>query len=140
VPLASVVGTGTLGEALLGPLKQRMVELSAIFADRIHGVLGQQVDEFNTRHDSDAVVAVATIPPEHAILTERPWIWGLNDRLEAEDEVADERRALCDALTPDPFRRFIWERASVGHPNREGARAYVEAILRVIWETPARDP
>lgn len=124
---------GALGTALLlEPLKQRMIELSDIFARSVHRALQEQVVLFNAEHGPKAVLAIPEIPDEHAILTDDPWIWGLDDGLAPEDQVADGRRALAHQLTNDPFKRFVWERASVGHPNLRGARAYVDAVMKAI--------
>jgi hypothetical protein len=117
---------------LLEPLKQRMVDLSATFAASVHLALQEQVALFNAANATDAVLAIPDIPAEHAILTDDPWIFGLDDVLEPQDEVVVARQQVARELTSDPFKLFIWDRASVGHPNVAGARAYVDAILRTL--------
>lgn len=118
--------------ALLAPLKARMVELSATFAANVHLALQAQVDLFNGTHGTNAKLAIPDIPASHAILTDDPWLWGLADDLAAEDEVAAQRAVLAREISNNPFDHFVWDRASVGHPNVRGARAYVDAIMSAL--------
>lgn len=67
----------------------------------------------------------------NSVFAPTPWIFGLQDGLEPEDEVIDERRQACTAcqqkgLNPAEFLQCCL--ASVGHPNPLGAAAYAQAI------------
>jgi hypothetical protein len=125
---------GPVQNALLGPLKARMVELSAVFARNVERALQEQVRLFNEQTHGNAALATPDIPPEHAAFTDEPWIWGLDANLLPQDEVAEARCALAHELTKDPFERFVWERASLGHPNVRGVAAYVDAIVDAIGD------
>jgi len=88
------------------------------------------VDAFNQRSGSVARYAIPAISPEHAVFSADPWIFGLGPNLEPEDPMAAVRAAECTA--PDPVSAFICRRASLGHPNAAGARAYALAIEKAL--------
>jgi hypothetical protein len=63
------------------------------------------------------------------------WIWGLDEFLEPEDPVADERRPQCDLVFNAPLEiahREQCHRASAGHPNVAGAVQYANQILNAL--------
>lgn len=131
--LDRVIGGQKLERHLIGPFKERMVELSAIFADTVHWVMTDVVGGFNATNQPHAAIAIPDIPPQHAAFSPSPWIWGLDQQLEPEDEVASERKALADQEDRfNPLQEFIDDRASLGHPNALGAQAYAKAIRSVL--------
>lgn len=125
----------TLAGLLIAPLHQRLDDLSTIFADTLNATLAAQVTEFNERYRTAATFVVPSIPAEHAMQTREPWVFGLGPALEPTDPRAEHRRALCEEKNAPLHLRFLWERASVGHPNARGARAYAEAIV-AQWPLP----
>jgi hypothetical protein len=66
----------------------------------------------------------------------KPYLFGINVDLSPQDpeEIVKGRFAACDEHAPklDPLERFGCPRASVGHPNPEGAQRYAEAILEQV--------
>ena len=70
--------------------------------------------------------------PENAALAPQVWLWGVNPDLSPQDPVQTPRHAACNAFETDPIRRLICYRASVGHPNFEGANQYALAILALL--------
>jgi lysophospholipase L1-like esterase len=119
----------TLRGTLVEGFKSQLVELSNIFAETSAEVLHEQIEAFNARHGTNAKLAIPSIPPEHAIFTREPWLFGLKEDRTAEDDLIDVRKGLCDKFNVKGAERYIWERASIGHPNHLGAKAYAEAIL-----------
>ena len=70
--------------------------------------------------------------PENAAFAGKPWVFGIRlPHLTPEDDVAEERQAASLVHT-DLGKREISARASIGHPNRWGARAYFNAIYPVL--------
>ncbi len=71
---------------------------------------------------------------ENAAFASEPWLWGLNNDLTPQDEVAGPRRGACDAAIPrhEGLAREQCYRASAGHPNVTGARKYADAILQAM--------
>ncbi|WP_437716511.1 hypothetical protein WMF45_08835 [Sorangium sp. So ce448] len=119
----------SLGDLLIEPLRAKLVGLSRVFAETAEHVLREQVEAFNALPGRRASLALPSIPPQHAIQTADPWLFGLDDRLVPQDPLVAVRRGLCDRFGVPLHTRFLWERASVGHPNARGARAYADAIL-----------
>jgi lysophospholipase L1-like esterase len=73
----------------------------------------------------------------NAMFTDNPLLWALDRHLNPQDPVAPMRRPQCD-LTFDagrPIERIVCHRASVGHPNVEGARQIAEQTLAVLGRT-----
>ena len=72
------------------------------------------------------------IRDENSAFAPRPWVFGVRlPQIAPEDDVADERRAQS-TIQPDADLRAFAVRASVGHPNRWGARAYFDSIYPVL--------
>jgi hypothetical protein len=72
------------------------------------------------------------IGPENAAFAPKPWVFGVQiPKISAQDDVAADRRLQC-TVQPDVDERAFGFRASAGHPNRWGARAYFNAIYPVI--------
>ena len=84
--------------------------------------------------DPRAIFVTPGFTRRNATFAPEPWLWGLNGDFTPQDEVIVTRRASCVAAIPefDVFAREQCFRASAGHPNVSGARAYATAILAAI--------
>jgi lysophospholipase L1-like esterase len=74
----------------------------------------------------------------NSLFATTPWLFGLKDGIEPEDEVIEERRQSCTAcqlksLNPAEFLQCCL--ASVGHPNHLGAAAYAQAIYAQLTQS-----
>jgi hypothetical protein len=137
--LQLIEGTGLEGG---GVQLADLAERSRVFADTANASLQNAVDRLNTNHP-DAPPAAFADPgfgPANVIFGPEAWLWGLTDEAEGfealnlgldvfpEDPMRFNRLDLClefglsASLVPCLY-------ASIGHPNEEGAEAYVEAIL-----------
>jgi lysophospholipase L1-like esterase len=70
---------------------------------------------------------------ENAMFAPKPLLFGINLDLSPQDpaEIVQGRSDACDenAAKLEPLERFGCPKASVGHPNADGAARYAEAIL-----------
>jgi len=78
--------------------------------------------------DAGTATAFVPFPPEHATFADDTWLFGL-DGLRPEDPMAEMRREACDLITRNPFKRFLFHRASVGHPDKRGSQEFANAIV-----------
>ncbi|CAM4441920.1 lysophospholipase L1-like esterase [Paenibacillus endophyticus] len=67
--------------------------------------------------------------PDHAALTNDPYLFGINLDLSPQDFIADDRLVSCTEAGCTGLEMEICKRASMGHPNPKGAQAYANAIL-----------
>ena len=72
------------------------------------------------------------IKPENAAFAADPWLYGINDDLSPQDPCADIRIAACHAAGSSRTEVLFCEKASAGHPNPKGAKAYAEAIFKLL--------
>jgi lysophospholipase L1-like esterase len=113
------------------------------FANRSFDLMSKAVFEVKTEHDRriDFVYPLA-LDDTRAVFTDDPWIFGINADLTPQDPVAEERRIACEnAVTVEGHGVDLLQcdRASLGHPNQKGARAYATAIIgRMYPATPVR--
>lgn len=76
---------------------------------------------------------------QNAALAPEPWVYAINADLTPQDPiVAAERGPQCE-MSSAPANMFVCRRASIGHPNPAGARAYADAIMRVLDQGDPRD-
>ncbi|PGY09073.1 IPT/TIG domain-containing protein [Bacillus sp. AFS031507] len=92
--------------------------------------LQQAVDEINTEKGGVPRIFFAdpNIGPEHAALTNDPYVFGINLDLSPQDLIAAERLVSCTEAGCTGVDFEICKRASMGHPNQKGAQAYANAI------------
>ncbi|GGQ55310.1 family 1 glycosylhydrolase [Couchioplanes azureus] len=75
----------------------------------------------------------------NAALASQAWLYGINGDLSPQDLfVAGDRAPACE-LNASRTDVFQCRRASVGHPNPAGARAYADAVLRALRTEPANE-
>ena len=138
INLQLIEGTGVDGGAeQLAALAER----SQIFADLADASLRAAVARLNDSQPGAPPAAVAdpAFGPANVIFAPDAWLWGLTDEATGfeslnlgldvfpEDPMRWNRLDLCiqDGLTPNLLPCLF---ASIGHPNEEGARAYVAAV------------
>ena len=102
---------------------------------RLHSMdelIEQAVAASNAAHPGRFIWVKPGIKPDNSAFAPHPWVFGVKlPHVAAEDDLAADRRAQC-MVQPDPDRRAYCLRASAGHPNRWGARAYFNAIYPVL--------
>jgi hypothetical protein len=69
--------------------------------------------------------------PENAVGAGTPWLFGIGADGKPQDQMVGERAALCDA-NADFLSHFKCIFASIGHPNREGARQIAGEIVKAL--------
>ncbi|WP_419873434.1 IPT/TIG domain-containing protein [Candidatus Pristimantibacillus sp. PTI5] len=67
--------------------------------------------------------------PDHAALTDDPYLFGVNLDLSPQDFIASDRLVSCTEAGCTGFDMEKCKRASMGHPNPKGAQAYANAIM-----------
>lgn len=125
----------TLGDEATRPAllqKARPAELGKSTDPPRLALTQADVDAFNHRASDVARYAIPDIPRAHAICTDDPWIFGLGPDLHPEDALAVQRAAECNG--EDLVSAFVCQRASLGHPNPAGARAYAAAIRMALQD------
>jgi len=70
--------------------------------------------------------------PDHAALTDDPYLFGINLDLSPQDFIAGERLVSCTEAGCTGLDMEICKRASMGHPNPKGAQAYANAIIPLL--------
>jgi lysophospholipase L1-like esterase len=95
--------------------------------------LAAAVHAVNTQVGREVCVFVASPFTEaNAAWAPDSWVWELSDVLDAQDEVKDLRDMACDKLYGDVVDLLTWikcDRASVGHPDVEGAAQIAAALV-----------
>lgn len=101
----------------------------------------QAVEEINQVHGQAprrVVLAVPNIKLENAAFAPDPWLYGIHADLSPQDALAAERAKACQEAGFPRTVAPICDRASAGHPNPKGAKAYAEAIVALLDSRPAR--
>lgn len=70
--------------------------------------------------------------PDHAALTDDPYLFGINLDLSPQDFIAGDRLVSCTEAGCTGLDMEICKRASMGHPNPKGAQAYANAIMPLL--------
>ncbi len=120
-------------EAFEGLFKRRLLKNCDVFAGESLAAFKEIAADFNGRVPGKRVLVVdPPIKTENAAFASDPWLWGINDDLSAVDPVAKERAAACECAGISRTQPLFCSRASAGHPNPKGAKAYAEAILALL--------
>ncbi|MEH7308586.1 SGNH/GDSL hydrolase family protein [Neobacillus drentensis] len=120
------VASGFLTKHHLDIIHERSMQL----ASESKTFLQQAVNEINTEKGGETRIFFAdpNIGPEHAALTNDPYVFGINLDLSPQDLLAAERLVSCTEAGCTGIDFEICKRASMGHPNQKGAQAYANAI------------
>jgi lysophospholipase L1-like esterase len=95
-------------------------------------LIQQSIATASAVHPGRFVWVEPGIQAANSAFAPRPWIYGVKlPNISPEDDVAETRKVQC-LIQTDPDRRRFCIRASAGHPNRWGARAYFNAIYPVL--------
>ncbi|MEO8034849.1 MAG: family 1 glycosylhydrolase, partial [Acidobacteriota bacterium] len=123
------------------PLPGLLASNCRIFAEHSEKCLQSAVDTIN-RELSDASPSSAdrvtlVVPPfgaRNSVFAEEPWAFAgkLDTVLNPQDEVAQHRKEVCSVAPERRTNRWQCERASAGHPNKEGAKQYAGEILGAL--------
>lgn len=131
LPMISAFGVPTTGPAGWNPWRS-VVDNALLFEAESDVLIEQAVARANAAHPGRFVWVKPGIKPENSAFAPQPWVFGVRlPKGSAEDDMATGRRQLCAVQTDGNKRAFCY-RASVGHPNRWGARAYFNAIYPVL--------
>jgi lysophospholipase L1-like esterase len=118
---------------VMGRMKKRLLENCDTFSDESLIAFQRVADEINGRSKSKRVlVARPNIGTQNAAFASDPWVFGVRSDLSPQDPQAEVRAAACQQTDITRKRPFICSRASVGHPNPKGAKAYAEAVFAVL--------
>ncbi|MEP7289692.1 MAG: SGNH/GDSL hydrolase family protein [Chloroflexota bacterium] len=116
-----------------GLIKRRLLTNCATFSNQSRAAFEQVAADLNSRSGSQRVfVACPDIAAQHAAFASDPWLYGINDDLSPQDPVAHLRSVACISAGLLRTQPLFCEKASAGHPNPKGAKAYAEAILAVL--------
>lgn len=116
-------------------LFSKIVDQCDVFWHESDAALRRAVADSNTDTGSAGAIFVSPGYTVHnAVFATDPWLFGLNGDFSPQDEVVLARRSSCIAAIPelDALGREQCFRASAGHPNRAGVRAYANAILASV--------
>ncbi len=113
--------------------EQRLLANSDTFVERSLAAFEDVAQKINSQFKNPRVfVAVPEIKTENAAFASDPWLFGIKEDLSAEDPLASERVAACYEAGLSRTQPIFCERASAGHPNPKGAKAYAEAIYALL--------
>ncbi|MCC7448992.1 MAG: SGNH/GDSL hydrolase family protein [Anaerolineae bacterium] len=116
-------------------IKARILENCQLFSRQSTLKLQAAIDAVNAERaasDRRIALAVPDIQPPNAAFASDPWLFGINDDLSPQDELADQRNAACEQAPVFRTIEPVCKRASAGHPNPKGAQAYARAILACL--------
>ncbi|MFH1810302.1 MAG: hypothetical protein ABIJ09_16270 [Pseudomonadota bacterium] len=126
--------TGLNAFGVLHPM-QDLVALSRTFSQGIHANLSADVQRFNGQVGASvAAYAPPRFTAANAYAAPRCLLWQLNLNplhfLEPMDDAVAEREAALGGA--QGLERQVGLRCSAGHPNREGAERYHEAVVKAL--------
>jgi lysophospholipase L1-like esterase len=111
---------------------RRVVDNALLWKTYSDELIQQSIVNASVVHPGRFLWIEPGIQAENSAFAPRPWVFGVAlPHISPEDDLAAIRRAQS-ALEPAPDGRVLSARASAGHPNRWGARAYFNAIYPVL--------
>ncbi len=130
--------TGLLGVILAEWMKQQIIVNCQCFAERSSSLLYWAVSEERSASGRQIDFADAYwfgLDGTRAALTANPWLFGINPDTSPQDTVQRHNACVVADAAPDrpDVNLYICDRASVGHPNPQGAAAYANAILAILF-------
>ncbi|MDQ0111297.1 IPT/TIG domain-containing protein [Paenibacillus harenae] len=95
--------------------------------------LQQAINKRNSElSESRIFFADPNFGPDHAALTDDPYLFGVNLDLSPQDFIASDRLVSCTKAGCTGLDMEKCKRASMGHPNPKGAQAYANAIIQLL--------
>jgi hypothetical protein len=111
---------------------RRVIDNALLWKSDSDELIQQSIAAASAAHPGRFIWVDPGIQAENSAFAPRPWVFGVRlPQVSAEDDLAATRRAQC-VIQPDPDLRAYCCRASAGHPNRWGARAYFNAIFPML--------
>jgi lysophospholipase L1-like esterase len=127
------VGLPSFLSALDGPVFNKIIANCEQFYVQSSRFTQKAINQVNEAAGAPRIFfAQPPFGPENAALAPQAWLWGVNPNLSPQDPVQAARHVACDAFETDIVRRLTCYRASVGHPNLQGARQFADAILALL--------
>jgi lysophospholipase L1-like esterase len=116
--------------------KRKILANCDVFHRESRRALEAAVNELNTEisdgHSPRAILAVPNFSANNTIWADDPWLFSINPDMSPQDELAQERCVACEEAGNLRTVVTICKRASNGHPNEKGAKAYAEAVVAVL--------
>jgi lysophospholipase L1-like esterase len=136
-PLLNLLGVALPPYLHQGPLLQYVVSLALQFWHDSEDAFKLAIAEVRDGlHLGDRLQYVSSpFTESNAVFAPNPWLFGITDTLEPQDEVIEQRVAQCDLYFSSPFdlaAREECHRASAGHPNVSGAQQFANTIIAVL--------
>jgi len=130
---SGVVADMIIKALLRRPIRRRILTNCHTFAARSFTAFQHAAKQVNKSLDSERIFVVpSAIPSKHSALTADAWLFGINDDLSPQDPMLHSRAADCKSAPHKRTDQLTCEKASAGHPNPKGAKAYAEAIYKVL--------
>jgi lysophospholipase L1-like esterase len=131
IPMMTALGAATPGPTGWNPWRT-IVENSLLFEAHSGECMQQSVATANIEFPGRFIWVKPAILPINSAFAPLPWIYGVRlPHIAPEDDIAKDRELMCK-IQPDGDLRALCLRASVGHPNRWGAKAYFNAIYPIL--------
>ena len=131
IPMMTAFGVPVIGPAGWNPWRS-IVDNALLFESYSDELIQGAILSASAARPGRFVWVKPGIKAENSAFGPQAWVFGLQlPQGAAEDDVAADRRAQCMIQT-DLEQRALCFRASAGHPNRWGARAYFNAIYPVL--------
>ena len=112
--------------------ERRMIRNGMAFRDAAKQDLLAAVQETNVKGGANSFVFVdPDFTDDDAAFTDAPLLWDLDRDMAPKDPRAADRRKYCAELETGPGLSAC-DRASLGHPNIQGARKYANKILTTL--------
>lgn len=100
----------------------------------MNGVIRNDVREFNAAMGQEiARAALPQFSDDNCVYAPSTFLWELDDHLEPSDPLKNHRLNIC---RDNPLLYFACYRASLAHPNPNGAAHYAEKIISEIKNWP----
>ena len=132
-PVPNLMSVGPLGAA--NPVVDVIVASCMRFWKESTAALAKCVSDVNIGTGPRCFFANVPFTEANSVFAPQAWLYGVGPAPDfaPQDEVAAQRRPLCDVVFQDQlFPREQCYRASAGHPNVTGAQQYAQAILSTI--------
>jgi beta-glucosidase/6-phospho-beta-glucosidase/beta-galactosidase/lysophospholipase L1-like esterase len=130
---AGLTVAGLPGGILSGQLLAQVLVNCRAFHELSTFAIAAAVDDANDEFGATRVLfADPGFGGDNAALASSPWVFGINPDLSPQDNIVATQRAPACEANLDRTDVFVCRRASMGHPNSDGAQAYAAAIMQAL--------